>query len=139
MPVFSQKSLQQLATCHKDLQTLFNEVIKYRDCIVIEGHRGIDAQNKAYAEGKSKLQWPNGKHNSYPSNAVDVAPCFDGKIDWNRETQFYFFGGFVQGIAEILKSQGRISHDIRYGGDWNMNDDVSDESFLDLVHYEIVL
>lgn len=139
MPKFSEKSLQQLMTCHKDLQTLFKEIIKYRDCIVIEGHRGKEAQDKAFETGKSKLKWPNGKHNFYPSNAVDVAPCLNGKIDWDRETQFYFFGGFVLAIAEMLKIQGKITHNIRYGGDWNMNDDVSDNNFDDLVHFELIL
>ena len=139
MPKFSQASLEKLATCHKDLQTLFNEVIKYVDCTVIEGHRGKDAQNKAFAEGKSKLQWPNGNHNFYPSNAVDVAPCINGGIDWKNSGQFYFFAGRVLGIAEILKEQGKITHSIRFGGDWNQNDNISDESFRDLVHFEVLL
>lgn len=139
MPSFSTKSLQQLATCHPDLQTIFHEVIQHFDCTIIEGFRGQEAQNKAFDEGKSKLRWPNGKHNAYPSNAVDVAPCINGKIDWNKLNQFYYFGGFVLGIAEMLKLQRKIIHDVRYGGDWNRNDCVTDESFLDLVHFELVL
>jgi peptidoglycan L-alanyl-D-glutamate endopeptidase CwlK len=139
MPSFSKKSLQQLATCHKDLQTLFHEVIKYFDCTVIEGFRNQELQDKAFAEGKSKLQWPNGKHNFYPSNAVDVAPCINGGIDWNNAKQFYFFGGFVLGIATQLKAQGKITHDIRYGGDWDSDKDINDQSFNDLPHFEIIL
>lgn len=139
MPIFSQKSLQQLATCHTDLQTIFNEVIKYVDCVIIEGRRDKEAQDKAFADGKSKLQWPNGKHNFYPSNAVDVAPLVNGGIDWKKSGQFYFFAGRVLGIADMLKEQAKITRSIRYGGDWNQNDNISDETFLDLVHFEIVL
>lgn len=139
MPVFSRKSLEQLVTCHKDLQTLFNEVIKYFDCIVIEGFRGQEAQEKAFNEGKSKLKWPHGKHNFYPSNAVDVAPYIDNRINWNKPNQFYYFAGFVMAIAERLRAEAKITHEIRFGGDWDRDTNVTDETFLDLVHYEVVL
>ena len=39
MPKFGSKSKQRLSTCHEDLIDLFNEVIKYFDCSVLEGHR----------------------------------------------------------------------------------------------------
>jgi peptidoglycan L-alanyl-D-glutamate endopeptidase CwlK len=136
---FSQSSLEKLASCHPDLQTLFKEVIKYMDCTIIEGFRGQAAQDKAFAEGKSKLKWPHGKHNAYPSNAVDVAPFVDGSIKWENLKQFYFFAGFVLGIAQQLKDQGKITHSIRFGGDWNQNNNISDESFVDAVHFELVL
>jgi peptidoglycan L-alanyl-D-glutamate endopeptidase CwlK len=139
MPSFSKKSLQQLATCHKDLQTLFHEVIKYFDCTVIEGFRNQELQDKAFAEGKSKLKWPHGKHNAYPSNAVDVAPYIDNRINWNQARQFYYFAGFVMAIMERLFLEGKIKHKIRFGGDWDRDNNVTDETFLDLVHFEIIL
>jgi peptidoglycan L-alanyl-D-glutamate endopeptidase CwlK len=134
MPTFSSQSLDKLSTCHPDLQTLFHEVIKYFDCTVLEGFRDKEAQDKAYREGKSKVQWPNGNHNELPSLAVDVAPY---PIDWKDTSRFYFFAGRVMGIAEMLKQQGRITHDIRYGGDWNGDTQVKDNKFSDLVHYEL--
>jgi peptidoglycan L-alanyl-D-glutamate endopeptidase CwlK len=45
MAKFSKRSKDNLATCHEDLQTLFNEVIQYTDCIVICGHRGEEEHN----------------------------------------------------------------------------------------------
>ena len=51
MPKFSKSSLEKLATCHIDLQTLFNEVIKTFDCIVTEGYRNQEDQEKAFASG----------------------------------------------------------------------------------------
>lgn len=114
---------------------LFFEVIKNFDCTVLEGHRGEIDQNKAFEDGKSKLKWPDGNHNAMPSLAVDVAPY---PIDWKNLSDFYYFGGFVMGIASQLKEQGKMTKSIRYGGDWNRNNKVSDEKFVDAVHFEII-
>jgi len=136
MPKFSQSSLDQLATCHPKLQELFNEVIKYIECRVLEGHRGQVAQDKAFAEGHSKLKWPNGNHNKTPSVAVDVVPSSAGdldkfKLDWKDIKKFYYFAGLVLGVA----SQMKIT--IRYGGDWDVDNDLNDNKFADLVHFEL--
>lgn len=136
MPKFSQKSKDQLSTCHPDLQFLFNEVIKSFDCQVLEGHRGEAAQNKAFDDGNSKLRYPNGKHNASPSHAADVAPF---PIDWNNSRRMYWFGGYVLGIAQMLYDEGKIAHKIRYGGDWDSDKDIDDNNFDDLVHFELVI
>lgn len=135
MPNFSKTSLERLATCHPDLQTLFKEVIKYFDCTIVCGHRNQADQDKAYDEGKSQLKWPNGNHNAYPSNAVDVIPC---PVDWNDTRRIYYFAGWVMMLARILKEQGKITHLIRFGGDWDNDTEVKDNSFNDIVHYELI-
>lgn len=135
MPQFSQQSTQKLASCHPDLQTLFNEVIKHFDCTVTEGFRDEAAQNAAYESGNTQLKWPDGNHNKYPSMAVDVYPC---PVDMNDIKRFYFFAGRVLGIADMLKNQGKIMHSVRYGGDWNCDTRVKDNHFNDLVHFELV-
>lgn len=136
MPKFSEVSLSKLSTCHKDLQTLMNEVIKYFDCMILEGHRGQAAQEAAFKAGNSKLHWPKGKHNSSPSKAVDVSPY--PMPAWSKTADFIYFGGFVMAIAIKLLEEGKISHSIRYGGDWNQNKRITDENFLDAVHFELV-
>lgn len=135
MPKFSEKSLMKLGTCHSDLQTLFNEVIKHFDCSVLEGHRGQKDQDAAFAAGNSKLKWPHGKHNSLPSLAVDVAPY---PVNFSDSKRFYYFAGQVMGIAKTLKDQGKMKHDIRWGGNFDMDNDLSDGGLVDLPHYEIV-
>lgn len=136
MPKFSQSSQIQLATCHPELQVLFNKVIQFFDCQVLEGFRGEQDQNKAYQEGSSKLRWPNGKHNRMPSDAVDVSPY---PVIWNNLARFYWFSGYVLATARSLKEQAKMTRDIRYGGDWNRNYDITDEKGLrDLVHFELV-
>jgi peptidoglycan L-alanyl-D-glutamate endopeptidase CwlK len=136
MPKFSQQSFSKLSTCHLDLQTLFYEVVRTFDCTVIEGHRNEEDQNIAYADGNSKLQWPNGKHNSQPSNAVDVAPF---PIDWQNTLRFYWFAGYVLGVASRLKEENKISHAIRWGGNWEGGTILNRQQLYDLVHFELIL
>ena len=128
MPSFSGPSKKRLATCDKKLQTLFNEVVKHFDCSVLCGHRGEEEQNKAYKAGNSQKQFPHGKHNKLPSNAVDVAPY---PIDWDDRERFQYFAGFVLGTAK------QLNINIRYGGDWDGDNDLKDNDFDDLVHFEI--
>lgn len=129
MPNFSARSWAQLDTCHPDLRGLFSEVIRHFDCTVIEGHRGQDAQDEAFRTGRSRVQWPNGKHNRQPSLAVDVAPY---PIDWQDVERFYYFAGVVMGIA---RTRGIP---LRWGGDWDSDTDVHDQTFMDLVHFELL-
>ena len=132
MPYFSKRSQERLATCDSHLQVLFNEVIRKRDCTILEGHRGKKRQNELFAEGKSKLEYPKGKHNKNPSEAVDVAPYFPGiGVSFNRQDCIYF-AGYVMGIA------GAMNINIRNGADWNRNEQVSDERFLDILHFETI-
>lgn len=135
MPKFSQESFSILSTCHIDLQAIFFEVVKTFDCQVLVGHRDEADQHQAFLTGKSKLDWPNGKHNKSPSNAVDVAPT---PIDWNHTNHFYWFAGYVMGIAQKLKDEGKISHGLRYGGDWSNNYNNINQQFNDLVHFELI-
>ncbi len=125
---FGTRSKKNLAEAHIDLQRLFNEVIKEIDCTVIEGHRPKAEQDRAYRAGNSKLRWPRSKHNKKPSFAVDVVPY---PIDWRDTKRFYEFGKIVIRIAREMNIK------IRWGGDWDGDGDYKDQSFNDLVHFEI--
>ena len=129
MPKFGRRSRERLATCHEDLQDLFKEVIKYVDCSVIEGQRDKERQNKLYEEGKTKVRYPNGRHNASPSRAADVVPY---PIDWDDRERFHLFAGFVLGIAQSMEIN------IRGGGDWNKNFEVDDNQFDDFPHFELI-
>lgn len=120
MPNFSKKSLAELNSCHPDLQRLFNEVIKTRDCIILEGHRGKEAQEKAFNEGHSKKHYPDGNHNKIPSLAVDVMPY---PLDWKDTTGIKDFALFVMATAE------KLGIHITWGGDW--------KTLVDMPHYEL--
>jgi peptidoglycan L-alanyl-D-glutamate endopeptidase CwlK len=135
MPKFSLGGQVKLIQAHPDLQILFNEVIKYFDCTIICSHRGEEEQNNAFARGASKLKFPNSKHNQLPSLAVDVLPY---PVVWSDTKRMNLFAGFVKGIAVMLKNEGKITHGIRWGGDWDSDTEVSDNQFNDLPHFELV-
>lgn len=119
-----------------DLQVLFFEVVKTFDCRVLEGYRNQEDQERAYEAGNTQLHYPFGKHNKQPSMAVDVAPH---PLDWKDTRKFFLFAGYVLGVADQLKSQGKMTHSIRYGGDWDGDKDLNDQSLNDLVHFELVV
>ena len=128
MPKFGRKSKERLSTCDDKLQKLFNEVIKYVDCSILEGHRGKDRQNKLYEEGKTKVKYPNGRHNRQPSSAVDVTPY---PVDWEDRERQTLFAGFVIGVAN------QMGMNIRWGGDWDQDFQVVDNRFDDFPHFEL--
>ena len=137
MPVFSNKGIAMLNNCHKDLQILMFEVIKFMDITIVCTHRGKAEQDKAFAEGKSKLQYPKSKHNKLPSDAIDVQPYPMQTGDPKKQyLQFVYMGGFIKGLAAKLYQQGIIESKIIWGGDWNDNIDIRDNDFMDLYHFE---
>jgi len=134
MPKFGKRSTRNLAQCDRRLQQVFDAVIRRYDCAVICGHRNEKDQNVAYAEGRSKKKYPDSKHNKSPSLAADVVPWFSQKphIRWNDSAKFYEFAGFVHGIAFMLGIE------IRWGGNWDMDDELKDQNFYDLPHFELM-
>ena len=123
------RSIKHLVTLDERLQKVLNEVIKYVDCSIIEGHRSGERQNKLFEEGRTKVKYPYGRHNSNPSRAVDVVPY---PIDWDDRERFHLFAGFVIGIGQSMGIK------LRWGGDWNMNFEVDDNKFDDFPHFELV-
>tara|TARA_R100000664_G_C2736481_1_gene125820 strand:+ start:48 stop:446 length:399 start_codon:yes stop_codon:yes gene_type:complete len=128
MPKFGKRSKERLATCDERLQKVFNEVIKYVDCSVLEGHRSCARQNKLFEEGKTKVRYPDGRHNASPSKAVDVTPY---PVNWKDRERQTLFAGFVLGIARSMGIK------LRWGGDWDMDFQVMDNRFDDFPHFEI--
>lgn len=140
MPKFGTASTKALSTTDKDLQRLFNEVIKTYDCSILCGHRNKADQDKVFAEGKSKTPWPKSKHNSFPSQGVDAAPY---PIIWPAPGQsteeivkntgrFYHFIGYVRRVAEQMGIK------IRCGADWDGDFEIKDQNWDDLPHFELV-
>jgi len=120
MPSFSKRSADKLVTCDERLQILFNEVVKTFDCTILDGHRGEKEQNEAFNSGRSKAKYPQSRHNSYPSMAVDCVPY---PINWDDLPRFHRFAGFVQatGIQMGIK--------VKWGGDF--------KGFFDGPHFQI--
>lgn len=136
MPKFSNTSSDRLFTCDRQIQKLFNEVIKYTDCSILEGKRSQITQDKYFSEGRSKVKWPDGKHNKSPSEAVDAVPypipLNWGADHWKDKVKFYEFAAIV--LYEAKKQNIKL----RWGGDWDGDGDYHDQTFDDLVHFELL-
>ena len=152
MSQYSKKSVDYLETCDTKLIELGYAVLKIHDHSVLEGFRAEAEQNEYYEQGLSQVKWPYGKHNTYPSKAVHFKPY---PIDWDevllmdwiltgnnvdkerlekafREyAKLYFFAGIVKAKAIELGTT------VRWGGDWDGDYDFNDQSFHDLLHWEI--
>jgi len=128
MPTFGKQSAERLATCHPDLQRLMNEAIKHVDFSITCGHRGQAEQDKAFADGNSKLKWPHGEHNKLPSRAVDVAPY---PLNWNDAEAFTLLSGVILGVARMMGIK------IRLGADWDGDFNMLEHSFKDRPHIEL--
>ena len=137
MPKFSQESFSKLSTCHPDLQALFYEVIKYYDCTILEGYRNQVNQEIAFNAGHSKLHYPDSCHNKQPAMAVDVSPY---PLNLVTVQLSMWFGGYVMGIAQKLRDEGKMSHSVRWGGSWDGLGLLNTSHMLeDLVHFELVV
>ena len=101
------------------------------DISLITGYRGREEQNQKFDEGKSKVRFPDGKHNQSPSKAVDFQPYPLPK----RKEKLWASLAYIAGRAiEIGRQRGMT---IRWGGDWDMDGDLTDQNFDDLYHLEV--
>lgn len=71
-------------------------------------HRDKDSQEEAYSEGKTKLHYPNSKHNKLPAEALDLFELNDqGIAIWNPMT-----------FADIASESEKDGDPIMWGGRW---------------------
>ncbi len=127
---FSGRSLDKLGELDERLQEVLLAAIRLKDFTILEGFRNEQRQNALFNAGKSKLQWPDSKHNFSPALAVDIAPY---PIDWANLAEFRYLAGLCVGIAH------EKGIELRWGGDWDRDGALSNNRFNDLPHLEIVL
>lgn len=107
---------------------IINEVC---DISLITGYRDEKEQNSLYPTF-SKVRWPNSKHNTSPSLAVDLQPYpYPKRTSELREQLSY-----IAGRATQWAQSRNIA--LRWGGDWNRNGSILDNHFDDLFHFEII-
>ena len=124
MPRFGKRSKQRLKGVDTKLVNVLNELVKIMDVTIIEGLRSQERQDELVAKGASKTRYS--KH--IEGKAVDLAPY---PIDWEDRERFHYMGGMVRGIGQ------QLNVNIRWGGDWDSDGEIKDNSFDDLVHVEI--
>ena len=70
-------------------------------------YRDEESQNEALADGKTKLAYPDSKHNASPSRALDLFQLVDGKALFDKS--FY---------VKVKEESVAQNFDLRYGQDF---------------------
>ncbi len=141
MNKWGKKSKHHYDTLHLDLKLLADEVLKIHDCSIFQGFRDKETQNKYYTNGTSKVQWPDGKHNKTPSEAIDLAPYIKGEDPYDME-RVLFFAGIVISTAHKLYEDGLMVHRLIWGGTWKIKPESvfafdREKGFFDGIHFEL--
>lgn len=113
----SNRSIAKLNECSPELQKLAY-AIEGLDIpfTVLCGHRNEAEQNEAFQKKNSKLPWPNSKHNSKPSKAIDVAPL---PLDWHNIEAFKELISAFEAVAQSHGIKIRTRIDLGLGQiDW---------------------
>jgi len=135
----SKKSLDKLAECEQDLQTLMIEAIKNSpyDFGITWGYRSPVKQNELYQQGRTKdgkiVTYVDGydkksKHNYMPSLAVDIVAFVHGKVTWSPPV-YVEIGTHIMEVSENLFEKGLIKNRISWGGQWH--------KFKDWPHFQL--
>jgi len=147
---FSQLSIKRLSTCHNDLIMVANNAIggSPYDFKITEGHRSPQRQFELFKQGRECVEgkWvivnkskvvtnidgvnKMGNHNYTPARAFDIQVLVGGKGTWVAK-YYYAVSKHIMSIADQLFLEGRISHRIKWGGNF--------KSIVDLPHYEIII
>lgn len=134
MPIyqFSQKSLTKIDQLSPNLALIVRDAmdLQIMDFTVLCGLRSLEEQKKLFKQGRTRTM--NSKHlgNKYGlSDAVDLAPF---PIDWNDAQRFHRLAGIIQSCA----AQRAIP--LRWGGNWDGDNDTKDQNFIDLPHFELL-
>ena len=147
---FRPRSLEQLATCHEDLQRIAKFTLsKCRiDFAITEGHRSVERQQELYSHGRNGDVRPKktnvdgvkvkSKHNYDPSLAFDFVACVKEKEAYNTNDLVYL-GACFECCAVELYTRGVVKHIIRWGGNWNRDGKIiKGQRLIDLPHVELI-
>ncbi len=138
---YGKRSKQVLSEIDPEMERLFNRVIEGYDCSLICGHRTQEDQTRAFIAGTSQVPWPESKHNTVPSMAVDAVPYplpkdwgkiqgdgaraalqkYSGELTGKELQKFIHFGNYVLGVAAGMGIK------IEWGGQW--------KTFKDYPHF----
>ena len=127
-----------------------------------EGHRLISRQFELFKKGRKPVTNQNGtstewvlvnpkkkvtnidginikgKHNYNPSLALDFYAYVPGKpqLTWDVAHLTYIGASLIM-IAEHLHLEGSITHKLRWGGNWDRDGDLADNTLYDRPHVEL--
>lgn len=126
MPSFGSKSMKCLSQVHPKLVRLAYEVIQEYDHSIITGGRGEPEQTEAFETGHSSVQWPDSRHNTKPSTAIDAIPYPKQWKASDRE--------FVELAAHYMRAAKKLGIKIEWGGFFILKDG---KHFFDGAHIQL--
>lgn len=156
---FGDRSINNLATCHEDLQAVMHLAIKRTavDFGIHDGGRTMAKQQEYFNQGASRINpqayeskealAKRAKHiiiEGHPlygkSRAADihVSRKFNGKsLAWD-DVHLAYIAGVITSCAQELKAAGEINHIVKWGGDWDTDGIIAlDQSLKDLPHFQL--
>jgi peptidoglycan L-alanyl-D-glutamate endopeptidase CwlK len=156
--VLGENSKKQYDTLHPDLQVIIDHGLQ--QCVVdmtlVEGHRPVQKQFEYFKKGREfkNGRWEvvnkkaiitnvdghyiKGKHNHTPSIAVDFCAYVPNKpqLAWDAVHLTYIAASLIT-IADSLYKEGTITHTLRWGGNWDKDGDLADNTLYDRPHVEL--
>ena len=146
---FSRSSAENLDKADSKLQIVLIKAIKYVDFSIVYTFRTPQEQFELYKKGREErdghyiIVKPNdvvtqldgitkkSKHNMYPSQAFDFMPY---PLSNNSKIQIEQYC-YIAGIMKAIALENNIK--IRWGRDWNNDNNFDNEKFLDYAHFEL--
>ena len=124
----TREDLTILSTCDTRIYMLVKRVSRLVRFKVLEGYRDRQRQDELFKNGRTQVEYPGSMHNEKPARAVDLLPL---PADWSDREPFIFLAGVMMANAALLDLS------LRWGGDWNGNGIMKDNTFDDLCHFEL--
>ena len=131
---WSGTSTARLLTCHALLVALFQRAIKRpdlrRDLTVVYGHRSDAEQATLYAKGRTtpgpivtNAKPGTSRHNTTPSQAIDVVPLFGGKVSY-QWPDYHAIAPSIKAEWSAMQAEGLVPDGVtlEWGGDWRKPD-----------------
>lgn len=146
----SKKSLKEYKTLHPDLKAIISVYLDLgkTDVSLVDGLRTDKEQKEMYEQGLSTLDGfvDRSKHQADEegySHAVDFR-CYTHQNKYKKKIAYDWshlsrVAGSLEAIAHCLYSEGKISHLLRWGGDWDSDGVIGyDHNLIDLCHIELI-
>jgi peptidoglycan L-alanyl-D-glutamate endopeptidase CwlK len=132
---FGRASLERLQTTDNKIQDIMIEALASSliDFGIPQygGKRTPEEQKQLFLDGKSKCDGTNKLSKHQSGLAVDIFPYVNGKANWDKRYCFFLAG-------HIMATAKRLGYKLKWGGDWDMDMDFDDQTFFDLVHFELI-
>lgn len=94
------------------------------------GLRTVSEQYELFKKNKSKIDGISVKSKHQTGHAIDVVAYVKGVPRWEKE-YYYMLAGVILSVAQELGTP------LRWGGDWDSDNDFKDQTFNDLGHFEV--